>query len=538
VDQSAAGAPRVPGPAARLPRPVRPAALLRPGVTGRDVLLLAFLAGVWALELDILRHRPVEMTAGLVLVVASVLLRRSRPTLSLVAAIAPSLSYLAHPAGRFAVWPVVLMIVMSYLAGRGNAQPRPVVLGFAAVAAVALPFTLVTTGLAAWANTVLTMLFAAMLPWGAGRYRRQYAELVRAGWERAGQLEREQRMVAEQARLRERARIAQDMHDSLGHELSLIALRAGAIEVAADLDERHRTAARDLRASATAATERLGQIIGVLRDESEPAPTEPASQTIADLVDRARASGVVVELDRAAASADLPPMVDRAVYRVVQEALTNATKHAPGAAVTVRLADADGETVLTVTSGPPPDGPLRGRTQGRLGLIGLRERVRLVGGTLDATARDGGFEVVARLPHAGTALPQAEDRPAGAIEALEHERRRARRGLLTMIALPAALGGFILVALLGAFLYTRLNSALWPADFDRLQVGQTRAAIEPVLPPIRISEAPPVVREPPVPPGARCEYYRTNRNPFDLSNDMFRLCFAGDRLVTKDALPD
>ncbi|MGH3928880.1 MAG: histidine kinase, partial [Pseudonocardiaceae bacterium] len=113
-----------------------------------------------------------------------------------------------------------------------------------------------------------------------------HALLVSAGWERAERMEREQQMIVDQARLRERARIAQDMHDSLGHELSLIALRAGALELDPDLDERHRAAAAELRGSASTATERLGEIIGVLREENTDPPMQPSGESIVELVDR------------------------------------------------------------------------------------------------------------------------------------------------------------------------------------------------------------------------------------------------------------
>lgn len=110
-----------------------------------------------------------------------------------------------------------------------------------------------------------------MLPWFAGRFWCQYQQLVRAGWERADQLQREQQLIADQARLRERARIAQDMHDVLGHELSLIALSAGALKLAPDLEEHHQGAAGDIRVRAAAAVERLGEVIGVLREETDTA---------------------------------------------------------------------------------------------------------------------------------------------------------------------------------------------------------------------------------------------------------------------------
>jgi signal transduction histidine kinase len=291
----------------------------------------------------------------------------------------------------------LVLTVLAYLHGRH----LPVARGWLLLAAVALG-GVVATALDFWTGigALLVLGVFVVLPWLAGRFRRQQAELVAASQDRVAQLEREQRLLAEHVTLEERARIAADMHDSLGHELALIALRAGALELAADLSDRNQRAATELRESAVTATDRLRQTIGVLR-ASDTVPTEPPDEPVEDLVDRARAAGMTVALQHAAARpgapASLPPLVDRAVHRVVQESLTNAARHAPGADVLVRIKRAEGTVTVTVDnsagSAPAPAGGGGGN-----GVAGLRERVRLLGGTLSAGPRAGGFTVTARLP--------------------------------------------------------------------------------------------------------------------------------------------
>jgi signal transduction histidine kinase len=420
--------------------------------------------------------------------------------------------------------------VVSYLVGRRMASVIPAAVGFLAIVAVATPYVLVDAGFLIWSQMAGVLVYAGLFPWLVGRYRRQQQDLVAAGWDHAEHLEREQRMVADQVRLRERTRIAEDMHDSLGHELSLIALRAGALELDPGLDERQRSAAGELRASAGAATDRLREIIGVLRDQTDAAPIRPVDEDVAELVRRAKDSGMAVDLDREGEIGPLPPMVDRAAHRVVQEALTNANKHAPGAAVTVRIRHGEAEATVTVRNAPPPAGPLPPGTPGGRGLVGLTERVRLAGGTLTAGPLPaGGFEMVARLPYAAAPAPPT---PESSTDRRRLVQRQARRGLIAAVAVPVALGAVLGGTALAYYAYVTANSVLPPDEYARLDVGMDRTAVERVLPDREWLDAPAKDDG----PGGDCRYYRSHGEVLRAKLDIYRLCFADGRLIAKDTI--
>ncbi|MFF2085232.1 sensor histidine kinase, partial [Nocardia sp. NPDC058176] len=242
--------------------------------------------------------------------------------------------------------------VLAYLHGRRVPLTRgwPVLL---VVALPALGYCLVDFSVGFGALLCLLVFF--VLPWLAGRFRRQQAALIVAGRERVAQLEQEQALIAERVTLRERARIAAEMHDSLGHELALIALQAGALELSTDLPSTYQDAARRLRESAVTATDRLRDTVAVLRDNGT-APDRPRDESVTTLVDRATAAGMTVHLEHPQPWKPLPPLVDRAIYRTVQESLTNAARHAPGTPVTVALAQTPSGTSVIVTNPPPRPG--------------------------------------------------------------------------------------------------------------------------------------------------------------------------------------
>ncbi|MGW3286859.1 sensor histidine kinase [Streptomyces sp. NPDC001002] len=458
--------------------------------------------------------------------------------LTAAAAVAAALSVLN-------AWWAVPTAVAAFLAGRRPGRTAPTALALVAILAAAV---VTLSAVPAWlplAGRFVTVVVAAtMLPWFAGRFWCQYRQLVRAGWERAEQLHREQQLIADQARLRERARIAQDMHDVLGHDLSLIALSAGALKLAPDLEEHHQRAAGDIRARAAAAVERLGEVIGVLRDEADATPMDPGDSSLTRLTSEAAAAGLTVELHTGGAADDVPSVVERAVHRVVQEALTNVAKHAPGATATVHVTHTTTETRVVVENGPPSsaaDQRTRPRSGGR-GLIGLEERVRLTGGSFDHGPRDGGYAVVARIPHAPSpphtpSPPPAHSAPHGHELPREHRRARRRvgRALVVAVMVPLVTGALLSGALIGWETMSAAQSVLDPRDYARLRVGQDRSETERLLPD-RQTNYRPLTAEP-TGDGTTCEYYAMTADRFDdRSGDVYQLCFRKDTLVSLDTI--
>jgi signal transduction histidine kinase len=222
--------------------------------------------------------------------------------------------------------------------------------------------------------------------------------LVRSRRERLREAVEHQRLRLQEARHAERERIAREMHDVLAHRLSLLAVHAGALEVRPSATEQERQAVGVVRQCAHEALEDLRQVIGAVRAAG---PVEDRPQpTLADvpaLVAQCRRADAAVELDLVVAGA-VPDGTGRHAYRIVQEGLTNARKHAPDAPVRVRVGDAPGGglTIEVVNPASATGSSLPGTGTG---LVGLTERARLAGGRLEhGRTADGGFRLWAWLP--------------------------------------------------------------------------------------------------------------------------------------------
>ena len=248
-----------------------------------------------------------------------------------------------------------------------------------------------------WADVGASLLMAGVvIGWGLFvRARRELVRSLRAQADRA----------ADEARAAERRRIAREMHDVLAHRLSLLSVHAGALEFNPDAPaEEVAAAAGVIRESAHSALDELREVIGVLREDGGESLTQPPQPTLADLaalIEESRAAGMRITAAIELGDAAPPAAVGRTAYRIAQEGLTNARKHAPGAAVTLdgRRARRAGCTSRCAASRAVAVGAGPALPGAGTGLIGLAERVSLAGGELEhGVDPDGAFVLRARLP--------------------------------------------------------------------------------------------------------------------------------------------
>ena len=338
----------------------------------------------------------VDVACG-VLAVVSLWWRRRWPVgVALICLLLGTLSISATPAG---------LLAQFSLAVHAPARRALVVAGLwvPSVLLFAL-YSPTTDPLAVLVRVVPIVL--AVTAWGMFiRARRQLLHSLR---DRAQRAEEDQRQHEDQARMAERNRIAREMHDVLGHRISLLALHAGALEVRPDLPSAEvRATAELMRLTARQALEELRTVIGVLRDvsdEGEMAPPVP-QPTLADiprLVEDSRRAGAQINLDmRVDHAEDVPGALTRDAYRIVQESLTNIGKHASGSDAHVLVIGAPGHGLhITVRNTQPASAQSGPALPGSgAGLLGLEERADLAGGTLVHGADgSGNFVVQADLP--------------------------------------------------------------------------------------------------------------------------------------------
>ena len=339
-------------------------------------------------------RRPFDAGAiALILLAAgAVAARRRRPVAALVVAFAATLTYFALGYASGPIWlTLIVTFFTAVLAGHRVAAAVIAVVGYSVFPWLDYllrdrppPSLISLAALAAW----LLVLFGA-------------AEAVRLRRERAEEAARMNEEEALRRASEERLRIARELHDALGHHLSLINVQSGvALHVNEELPAPARSSLVAIKQASKDALTELRSVLDILRQDGDPAPRSPTSTLarIDDLVTQASAAGLEVRTEIHGDARRLPFGVDVAAFRIVQEALTNVTRHAGSATATVRLTYGGRDLTVQVDD----DGPgseADGASGGGKGIQGMRERVAALGGELEAGPRpDGGFRVRARLP--------------------------------------------------------------------------------------------------------------------------------------------
>ncbi|MEE1823136.1 sensor histidine kinase [Streptomyces sp. BE20] len=363
---------------------------------------ITVLTGSYDLVLPVAAALTVAQTAPLVLAVARPLPAWWISAGALVATAAVTARH-DHTGGT---WPWTAPMILAYLflliaLALRESRATLVSVWVATVLLTGLTLTLGLPRGGDGTTVLLVALSGAVLLLGWSVRDRAEARRLLVEQEHISEAERERRTLLE-----ERARIARELHDVVAHHMSVIAVQAASAPyripgVPAD-------AAEEFTAIAGTARESLAEmrrLLGVLRSEdsgAERAP-QPGVGQLVQLVETVRRAGVAAELTVDPELADaLPPAVDLSVYRIVQEALANVVRHAPGAGAWVSLTATDVSLLVTVVNAAPPERAesLEASVEGTgQGLVGMRERVRLLDGRLDTgPLPDGGFKVAAVLP--------------------------------------------------------------------------------------------------------------------------------------------
>ncbi|MFD5214389.1 sensor histidine kinase [Microbacterium sp. NPDC058345] len=451
---------------------------------------------------------------------------------------------IALPVARWGDSALVLLlvpaVVAGYVVGRRMRGLPPAVITILTALALMLPVSYLLPGgapLGDWMTGAVIALLTVVVAWWVGRY-----QLLRA-WQR----ESDAAVLAERAQADERARIADDLHDTIGHELALIAVQAGALELGRGLSATQHQQFEELRAAAVRASERLREVVQLAGQDGPSRLGPVGGESIDALVAGARDAGMSVSMsaDRKVLAA-VHPLIAELAVRVVREGLTNAAKHAPGAAVEIEIvrgdadgiartdaggmAPADGDgIVLTVRSGRPGAGAGEAQGSGH-GIPSLRRRAELLGATIAARADDGGFTLSLHAP----ATPRTDAGPAGVTVELElrSNARAARRGLLQTAAVPGSIVVLAIVGFLAVQAITVAQTAVSSETYDRIEVGSTRSALSPMLP-AGIPRPAPIVDEPAVPADAECEYFAARDGWLHFTDATYRLCFRDGVLVQK-----
>jgi signal transduction histidine kinase len=313
--------------------------------------------------------------------------------LGLLAALAASFIDEAHKAATFE-----LVVLVALFCAAATVVPRIVVWWMCALM-LAVLWIAMPVGATANAVGLTGLIVAAAVAMDAIQGWRQTREAL------AAQTEHAEQEHARRAVLEERARIGRELHDVVAHHMSLIAVQAETAPYrVGEIPESVSGEFTAISAAARSALAEMRRLLGVLRhDEAAALTPQPQIDQIDEMIATARSAGITVDYTPVGCLESVPQSIGVCAYRIVQEALTNASRHAPGAHVTVQLRRDDEALWLEVAnSHGRADVPPSGEAEPGLGLTGMRERAQLLGGALTAGATtDGGFTVTAALPFDG-----------------------------------------------------------------------------------------------------------------------------------------
>lgn len=328
--------------------------------------------------------------AAVALLGAALSLSRERPPIAWAVACAAMLALALDAHGLMLLVWWILVTVHAFLAGRWGGRWSGIA-GLVALTGSALASAWMT------GDAGVPAFLLPVTAWAAGRALGDRERVAERLAERARELEAEREAHARLSVRYERARIASELHDIVAHALSVMVVQAGAGQRLAAVDPELTAETFEAIAGAARQAEAdMGRLVALLGDATGPAPDLPL---VDELVARAAGAGLDVSLRLEGDRESFPPAVTEVAYRVVQEGLTNAMRHAAGSSVDVRLRGEPAELLVEIVNGPQTRAtPLAGSGTGN-GLRGLHERVSACGGSLDAGPQaDGGWRLAARMP--------------------------------------------------------------------------------------------------------------------------------------------
>jgi signal transduction histidine kinase len=311
--------------------------------------------------------------------------RLRRPATAAVALAALMLAGAELDAG-FLAWLIVAVCAVSYACG-----------AYDSLAAGGLGVAVLLAALLIPGDGAVPFVLATVGPWAAGRIVRSRQELVGALRDRTRELEAEQEAFARLSVRRERARIAHELHDIVAHHLAVMVIHAGAGRMASGEEGRDGERLDNIREAGDQALAEMTRLVAMLQSDADDAL--PQAGRLRLLLDQARATGLDLHSTSLPPDVRLPAEVEEGAYRLVQEALTNAMKHAPGSTVDLRLSVQAGALEIELRDSGARAPSKLATTGSGLGLSGMRKRIEALGGQLDAgPVSGGGWRVRAHVP--------------------------------------------------------------------------------------------------------------------------------------------